>query len=1503
MFLTKKPKLITRLKSSQGQPCGPGQNPGRDGCRAADGTSSSGSSDSSNDSDKKIEIKKPETIDEFNEFTSEFIEELDERFYDTFEENPIATVSSDDMQEMSHSDFVSLIDDAKDNLKIGLLSLRSDFMDLLDLEEDHHKNLLKEVDDGIKDTLSFFQKQTDKLTKLHEKKYEKQQIWENLADNEPPYTYDENHPDWVPPPEEPNAPDYHDIEEPIEPDIQDYTVYSGDEVDSIEQEQFDADMAQYEIDRKKYDEAEKAYEDAYAQYEQDYDKWHDEFTEWEDTLEKREIKAADDYEAWEKKKDKAEKDYDKAFEKADEFHTNLLEGLQEKQNDLNENLLSDFAREVQTYYEDLIEERDNQDDDEETDDEIEKQFQKGDASGQPCKPGQNPGRDGCTLTGGKPGKKPDKKPADDKKTLPENKYYDISKWNPTNSAAVSNANKMAKMQAAAENGDWDLVEKLKPKPKGKMNTYQKKALDVYEQILAEKLAKEMQGDPLDENDMMPVDDSPVETEVFNTEEEIVQNNVEQYEQAQNKSESVKDTYNNSFEDPYIKYKHDNLDTLKGKFPSFVLSDLSELMHNFGKHVSANLLDEDDYAVSFLNWYKGFQTPDVDSLIDYLVNADDENPLSGKDSEWNEIKGFNANEPIKNNIIDKLQIPGMEDIPNSANYVEQFADYAQSKNLLSPDADPIAIQQMFRSFLVGNLVQQVDDTEKQYVLELAKGIKDGNPEWTDKYGKLLLSLNSKGQIPKGLYLSASDYVFDTISKGNDISVDDWKNYMLSNLDYVSESTKSDFLDTLDYLQGGKEDWEDYAKEMEKQALENSFDEVQEVEPEPQKPYDQKKIENMDGWKKIGNQKGGNEGGQYVAPDGTNYYVKNAPSENHAMNEKLANELYKLAGVVVPEVSLIETGKGLGIASKWMEHSTETFSPSSEKHKEAASENFGVHVWLNNWDAIGANFDNQTWVKNADGSESLVTIDAGGSLMFSALGKPKMFTGDIVAEWDNMLDSSINPNASKVFGGMTLDQQYNSLQKLANISDSAIDSIVDAMNMDGAIATVLKDTLKKRQKLLLDKAKEIKKAMDGSGPAPAAFAAPQFPLDTSLPAYDYYKGQFQEALQEIIDTGSNTQMEKLSNMTNKSYGDFFKKMNAFVVSKDPKTFQGGSFSDFGVDNFFDTQKAEKLKLQDSDFEGLPHFQSSKLSQVAENVKACKELLELAKQGKLTDLNYMKVPPSPKVEQYKQTLISQLTDYLNPPMKPVSFSGQLSELKNAYKNVSEAAKANAKKIGNYLVTDYIQPTSKVEVNLDNKLEFSKYQRYGLTLTDYNELENTELHENNKKAFESFTQKTKMTLKNYTGGGYFEINEMFRSALDESSLKPSVQAKYNEFKQVAKEFMQKSPEIPAGTYFRRTIELSPSISKNIKPGHILQEPGFSSVTIMPNDFTTGKLDKVRFEMETMPGVKGLYAEDFTVNESEYEYILPPGTRYYIGDVFEDTDGVTVIKAKILPTIDEQCC
>lgn len=213
-----------------------------------------------------------------------------------------------------------------------------------------------------------------------------------------------------------------------------------------------------------------------------------------------------------------------------------------------------------------------------------------------------------------------------------------------------------------------------------------------------------------------------------------------------------------------------------------------------------------------------------------------------------------------------------------------------------------------------------------------------------------------------------------------------------------------------------------------------------------------------WEKIGNQKGSNEGGLYVNPDtGEKFYVKFYADADHVDNEIVANRLYREMGLNTTKVHHGYANGRYAVVSEWQEGLQQIdFDADDVWTKTRAVEGFATDAWLANWDVAGATFDNLL----AQGSGP-IRVDAGGSLLFRAQGKPKgSLFGDEVVELKTLLDPYKAPQAAKVYGGMGDTDIIQSISALESIAEERIDEIVDSYWRAGS--SDLKDELKRKLK---------------------------------------------------------------------------------------------------------------------------------------------------------------------------------------------------------------------------------------------------------------------------------------------------------------------------------------------------------------------------------------------------------------------------------------------------------
>jgi len=229
-------------------------------------------------------------------------------------------------------------------------------------------------------------------------------------------------------------------------------------------------------------------------------------------------------------------------------------------------------------------------------------------------------------------------------------------------------------------------------------------------------------------------------------------------------------------------------------------------------------------------------------------------------------------------------------------------------------------------------------------------------------------------------------------------------------------------------------------------------------------------------KIGGQGGSNPGGVYSDSAGTgSFYVKVPQSTDHVLNEKLANELYKLTGTPIPEVSMTVLNGKPAIASKMIDGTLlKDIPPSEWKNIKGLKDHFAADAWLGNWDSVGTGFDN-ILVKNGQAYR----IDNGGALRYRAQGGPKGYKfGDTVGEFKSMADPSLNEYSSKIFGEMTEDQIRESAKSVINVSDDAIRNLVSKFGPENA------DEKRKLADTLIKRKQDIAKSYGGEAPKKTA-----------------------------------------------------------------------------------------------------------------------------------------------------------------------------------------------------------------------------------------------------------------------------------------------------------------------------------------------------------------------------------------------------------------------------------
>lgn len=180
--------------------------------------------------------------------------------------------------------------------------------------------------------------------------------------------------------------------------------------------------------------------------------------------------------------------------------------------------------------------------------------------------------------------------------------------------------------------------------------------------------------------------------------------------------------------------------------------------------------------------------------------------------------------------------------------------------------------------------------------------------------------------------------------------------------------------------------------------------------------------------------------YFARDenGVEWLLKFPKNEEFARNEVLAANFYRKVTNDVPEVRLVRGKNGkIGVASRvepgLRKDKSFLTSPNNDAH-----ELFATDAFLANWDVVGLEFDNML-VRNG----RPFRIDTGGALRFRATGptKGRLFS-ETVGELETLQNPNINPEASRVFAGMSKAQKLASMNRtLDNISEIDISRLVD------------------------------------------------------------------------------------------------------------------------------------------------------------------------------------------------------------------------------------------------------------------------------------------------------------------------------------------------------------------------------------------------------------------------------------------------------------------------------
>lgn len=238
----------------------------------------------------------------------------------------------------------------------------------------------------------------------------------------------------------------------------------------------------------------------------------------------------------------------------------------------------------------------------------------------------------------------------------------------------------------------------------------------------------------------------------------------------------------------------------------------------------------------------------------------------------------------------------------------------------------------------------------------------------------------------------------------------------------------------------------------------------------------------------------KGNRYIMKKGTNVHTNN----DHVINEYLANQLYDIAGVRVPNYQLYDEAGTAVLLSKYISNA----SPVSPKDYPELAKNFIADCLFANWDAY-ANSDNCL----VDSKGQIIHVDNGGTLAFRAHGSPKKFDGDIYDTFISM--QSKNPHIAS-----TLDD------------DDILKQITEIRKKKGDLVNYLKevgeDALAKTIGERIDNLKDIVTAIDKRKNLGKRTVQPR----TLMPAKDMYREFTEQELDQLWNSLSGSGFQKVT-----------------------------------------------------------------------------------------------------------------------------------------------------------------------------------------------------------------------------------------------------------------------------------------------------------------------------------------------------------------------------------------
>lgn len=222
-----------------------------------------------------------------------------------------------------------------------------------------------------------------------------------------------------------------------------------------------------------------------------------------------------------------------------------------------------------------------------------------------------------------------------------------------------------------------------------------------------------------------------------------------------------------------------------------------------------------------------------------------------------------------------------------------------------------------------------------------------------------------------------------------------------------------------------------------------------------------VEIWDNSLKTGEQKGLSPGAEFTVP-GKNgperFYVKFQTAErgDRVWSERLADSIYAILGISVPETKVVKIDKGYAHASKIIEDIADGTGGSSDWKK-----GYLADCLLANWDILSTLERNTV---NNPSSGQVFRIDNGGALLYRAQGQRKEIQDFSETVKEVGESSSVSP--SKM--GISREELKNQAQIMAEkLTEETIDDLIDKVRLGREDREYLKRTIRKRRDYIVDK----------------------------------------------------------------------------------------------------------------------------------------------------------------------------------------------------------------------------------------------------------------------------------------------------------------------------------------------------------------------------------------------------------------------------------------------------